>query len=83
MKATIEFNLDDPEDRRHYILMNQAEELQIAIDDIWSFMLRPNNKNGYYGPIKEIIDKDPDLCYDLIEAFITMYESITSELKKE
>ena len=79
MKATIEFDLDNEDDLRRYNLMNDAEKMVEQLDDIWECCFRPNNKHGYSGKLQELIDTNPDLCYDVIEELISRYNSIMGE----
>ena len=79
MKATIEFNLDNEDDLRRYNLMNDAEKMVEQLDDIWNYCFRPNNKHGYTGKLQELIDTNPDLCYDVIEELISRYNSIMED----
>jgi len=79
MKATIEFDLDNEDDLRRYNLMNDAEKMVEQLDDIWEYCFRPNNKHGYSGKLQELIDTNPDLCYDVIEELISRYNSIMED----
>lgn len=79
MKATIEFDLDNEDDIRRYNLMNDAEKMVEQLDDIWECCFRGNNKHGYTGKLQELIDTNPDLCYDVIEELISRYNSIMGE----
>ena len=79
MKATIEFDLDNEDDLRRYNLMNDAEKMEEQLDDIWEYCFRPNNKHGYSGRLQELIDTNPDLCYDVIEELISRYNSIMED----
>jgi hypothetical protein len=79
MKATIEFDLDNEDDLRRYNLMNDAEKMAEQLDDIWEYCFRPNNKHGYSGRLQELIDTNPDLCYDVIEELISRYNSVMED----
>ena len=79
MKATIEFDLENENDLRRYNLMNDAEKMEEQLDDIWNYCFRPNNKHGYSGKLQELIDTNPDLCYDVIEELISRYNSIMED----
>lgn len=79
MKATIEFDLDDPDDIYKYNLMNRSEKMQEQLEEIWEYCFRPNRKHGYSGRLQELIDTNPDLCYDVIEELISRYNSIMGE----
>jgi len=79
MKATIEFDLDNEDDLRKYDLMKDAEKMEKQLDDIWFYCFRPNNKHGYTGRLQELIDTNPDLCYDVIEELISRYNSIMED----
>jgi len=79
MKATIEFDLDNEDDLRRYNLMNDAEKMEEQLEEIWLYCFRPNNKHGYSGKLQELIDTNPDLCYDVIEELISRYNSIMED----
>jgi hypothetical protein len=79
MKATLEFDLDNEDDLRSYKLANKAEEMAEQLDDIWECCFRPNNKHGYTGRLQELIDTNPELCYDVIEELVSRYTSIMED----
>jgi hypothetical protein len=53
--------------------------MEEQLDDIWEYCFRPNNKHGYSGRLQELIDTNPDLCYDVIEELISRYNSVMED----
>ncbi len=81
MKATLEFDLDIPEDREAHKRAVDADEMRWALDDIWDKVFRPNNKHGFSHPnLKETDDEVADnIRYEAIEALIEIYGEVLDD----
>ena len=47
MKAILEFNLDDPDDRRSHLEATKAKDTLIFLFDVEQQVFRPARKHGY------------------------------------
>ena len=75
MKATLEFNLDDPEDERKYRICNSAEDKDVFIYDLGE-QLRSWYKYGSpFKTAEEAIEGVREEYYRLIE-----YHNIRTEI---
>lgn len=74
MKAILEFDLDEPEDRSSHKLAVHAEEMRWALDEIWDKVFRPNNKHGYNNKVL-----DSEEAYHVIEALLDRYQAVLDE----
>lgn len=79
MKVEMKFDLENEDDLYTYENMLNANEMKRKHDEIWDKVFRPLNKHGYHGKLQELIDKDPDLCYDVIEELIKIYQRVMED----
>lgn len=68
MKATLQFDLDDPEDRRSHELCTRAENYQGFVFNFWNDVLRKLNKHG----IPENLDTTEKLRDYISDKYIEM-----------
>jgi len=61
MKATLEFDLDDPNDRLAHIRCTKATDIYIVLNKIANEIFRPARKHGYSDKnLEELFDKCPN-----------------------
>ena len=74
MKATLEFNIDDYDDKDMYNCAVKGQHYRDQIEEIYQRVFRPNRKHGYDNPIL-----DDDKAYDIIEELFQLYQSVIQE----
>ena len=87
MKAKLEFDLDnyDSDDRDNFKKCVRANDMVIALNDIWNQCFRPARKHGYDAQIEKLIDacgkdkKGYSNAYELLYALGEIYHEILSE----
>jgi len=80
MKAILEFNLDEPEDKRKFDIANKAEDMQIALWDIAQEIFRPARKHGYPdAEIQDLLTKCGGAGEDLIGKLEDKFYAILNE----
>ena len=74
MKAILEFDLDDVDDRQAFDDAVNGTKYKIQIDEIWERLFRPSYKHGYDN---ELLNKGES--YQVIDTLARMYQEITQE----
>ena len=80
MRATLEFDLDDPFDLEEHNMALNGSKYKGQIDDIWNMCFRPANKHGYPDKgINDLLEKLGDDGYKLIDKLGELYQDIIRE----
>lgn len=90
MKAKLEFDMEDQDDKEKLNRMLKVDNLVIALEDIHNKVWRPNFKHGYSEEkIKKLIDKcgtyedehghEVSIGSELIEALHEIYISVLQD----
>ena len=77
MKAILEFDLNEPDDRMHHKMAVDAQDLLCFIWDVEQYVFRPHRKHGY-GDVKldQLIQRHPE-----VEEAISLLEQRYFDLK--
>lgn len=74
MKAILEFDLNEPDDRKHHKMCVDAVDLYCFIWDVEQEIFRPHRKHGYSGGLdakrlNELIEAHPEVdeALDILE----------------
>lgn len=83
MKAIIEFDLNDPDDRHEHKRMLQAGDMYCFIWDVEQMVFRPHRKHGYPDSVRgrklnELIEAHPE-----VDQAIGLLEEMYYELKQD
>lgn len=80
MLAILKFNLDNPDDKIVFETMQQATQMQIALEDIRQEVFRPARKHGYgRQDIQKLIDKIGPDATELISLLENVFNEIVIE----
>lgn len=61
MKAVLQFNLDNPDDRSRFLMASKAIEAYLALNDISEEVFRPHRKFGYQNKELDKLLDNPDV----------------------
>ena len=77
MKAILEFDLNEPDDRLHHKMAIDAQDLACFVWDVEQHVFRPHRKHGYGRPrLDKLIDEHPE-----VREAIGLLEEMYYELK--
>jgi len=84
MKAILEFDLNDPEDREAHELAVSAPKLKRALEDVRNEIFRPARKHGYSeSSIQSLMDTATPIPEGTTYALVDLLECKFNEILRE